>query len=64
MLTAAKAWDGLATALNSSAVSYSSAIAGLAVESWLGPAAASMAAAAAPFAAWLSASAIQAAPVP
>lgn len=59
-LAAANAWDGLATVLNSAAVSYGTVIAGLAVESWMGPASASMAAAAAPYAAWLSAAAVQA----
>ena len=60
MLAAANAWDGLAAVLNSAAVSYGTVIAGLAVESWLGPASASMAAAAAPYAGWLSAAAIRA----
>lgn len=55
MLAAANAWDGLAAVLNAAAVSYGTVIAGLAVESWLGPASASMAAAAAPYAGWLSA---------
>ncbi len=60
MLAAANAWDGLAAVLNSAAASYGSVIAGLAVESWLGPASTSMAAAAAPYAGWLSAAAMQA----
>lgn len=60
MLAAANAWDGLAAVLNSAAVSYGSVIAGLAVESWLGPASASMAAAAAPYAGWLGAAALRA----
>lgn len=60
MLAAANAWDGLATVLNSAAVSYGRVIVGLSVESWLGPASASMAAAAAPYAGWLSAAAVQA----
>ena len=60
MLAAANAWDGLAAVLNSAAASYGSVIAGLAVESWLGPASASMAAAAAPYAGWLGAAAMQA----
>ncbi len=60
MLAGANAWDGLAAVLNSAAVSYRSVIAGLAVESWLGPASASMAAAAAPYAGWLSAAAMRA----
>lgn len=57
MLSAANAWDGLAAVLNSSAVTYGSVISGLAIESWLGPASAAMAAAAAPYAVWLSAAA-------
>lgn len=60
MLAAANAWDGLAAVLNAAAVSYGTVIAGLAVESWLGPASASMAAAAAPYAGWLSAAAMRA----
>nr|WP_310787129.1 PPE family protein [Mycobacterium sp. Z3061] len=60
MLAAANAWDGVAAVLNSAAVSYGTVIAGLAVESWFGPASASMAAAATPYAAWLSAAAMRA----
>jgi PPE-repeat protein len=59
MLTAAGAWDGLAADLYSTATSYGSVIAGLTGESWLGAASASMAAAAAPYLAWLSATAAQ-----
>jgi PPE-repeat protein len=61
MVAAATAWEGLAVVLNSAAVSYGSVITGLSLESWLGPASASMAAAAAPYAAWLSTTAAQAA---
>jgi PPE-repeat protein len=61
MVAAATAWDGLAAVLNSVAVSYGSVVTGLSLESWLGPASASMAAAAAPYAAWLTATAAQAA---
>ncbi|ODQ97111.1 hypothetical protein BHQ20_27745 [Mycobacterium intermedium] len=57
MLAAANAWEGLAAVLNSSAASYGSVISGLAIESWLGPASAAMAAAATPYAVWLSAAA-------
>ncbi|MCV7122329.1 PPE family protein [Mycobacterium lacus] len=60
MLAAATAWDGLAAVLDSAAVSYRSVLAGLTLESWLGPASASMAAAAAPYAGWLGAAAAQA----
>ncbi|MEK1118120.1 PPE family protein, partial [Mycobacterium ulcerans] len=54
MLTAATAWDGLATVLNSAAASYASVVSGLTLESRMGPASASMAAAAAPYATWLA----------
>src|SRR5262249_38780649 len=57
MLAPAAAWDGLAKVMDSAAVAYGSVIAGLTLESWLGPASASMAAAAAPYAGWLGAAA-------
>ncbi|EUA11486.1 PPE family protein [Mycobacterium pseudokansasii] len=60
MLTAATAWESLTAVLNSAAVSYASVVSALTLESWLGPASASMAAAAAPYAEWLSAAAEQA----
>jgi PPE-repeat protein len=60
MLAAASAWDGLATELYSTAASYGSVISGLTAGSWLGPSSVSMAAAAAPYVAWLSATAAQA----
>ena len=60
MLAAAAAWDGLAVELHSAAGSYQSVIAGLTVGPWLGPSAVSMAAAAAPYVAWMSATAAQA----
>lgn len=53
MLAAGAAWDALAAELRSAAASYSSVISGL-IASWLGPSSASMAAAAAPYAAWLT----------
>jgi PPE-repeat protein len=59
MLAAAAAWDGLAAQLRSTADSYSSVISGLTAE-WQGPSSAAMAAAAAPYAAWMSATAAQA----
>lgn len=59
MLAAAAAWDGLAADLYSTAASYSSAISDV-TGVWMGPASTSMAAAAAPYAAWLSATATQA----
>jgi PPE-repeat protein len=59
MVAAAAAWDGLAAELRSASASYSSVISGLAAD-WLGPSSAAMAAAAAPYAAWMSATAAQA----
>jgi PPE-repeat protein len=60
MLAAAAAWDGLAAELYSAASSYKSVISGLTVGPWLGLASASMAAAAAPYAAWMNTTAAQA----
>src|SRR6202453_3009743 len=60
MLTAAQAWQGLAAELHSAASSYQSVISGLTTGPWLGPASASMAAAAASYIAWLNAAAAQA----
>jgi PPE-repeat protein len=59
MLAAAVAWDGLAAQMHSAAASYRSVISELA-GSWTGPSAASMAAAAAPYAAWMTGTATQA----
>jgi PPE-repeat protein len=53
ILAAAAAWDAMAAELESAAGSYRSVIAGLADQSWQGPASASMAAAAAPYSAWM-----------
>jgi PPE-repeat protein len=52
MVAAAAAWDGLAAQLHSTATSYSSVISGL-TAGWQGPSSAAMAAAAAPYAAWM-----------
>jgi PPE-repeat protein len=60
MLAAAAAWDGLAAELYSAATSYQSVISGLTAGPWLGPASASMAAAAAAYVAWMSAITVQA----
>ena len=60
MLAAASAWDGLAADLNSTAASYGSVISGLTGGSWQGAASTSMAAAAAPYVTWMSATAAQA----
>jgi PPE-repeat protein len=59
MMTAAVAWDGLAAELRSAATSYSSAISGL-TAGWQGPSSAAMAAAAAPYGAWMSSTASRA----
>lgn len=58
MTAAAAAWDGLAAELHSAAASYGSVISGL-TAGWQGPSSATMAAAAAPYAAWMSATAVQ-----
>jgi PPE-repeat protein len=60
MLTAAQAWQGLAAELHSAASSYQSVISGLTAGPWLGPASASMTAAAATYVTWLNATAAQA----
>jgi PPE-repeat protein len=60
MLAAASAWDVLAAELGSAASSYDSVISSLAEGSWLGPASASMAAAATPYVEWMSTTATQA----
>lgn len=60
MIEAAVAWDSLAAELQSTASSYGLIVDGLANESWTGPSAAAMAAAAAPYVAWMSATAAQA----
>jgi PPE-repeat protein len=54
MLQAAAAWDGLASELGSAAQSFSSLTSGLTAQGWQGPASQAMAAAAAPYAGWLS----------
>jgi PPE-repeat protein len=60
MLAAAAAWDELAIELYSAATSYHSAVSGLTSGPWLGPASASMAAAAATNVAWMTTTAAQA----
>ena len=60
MLTAAAAWDGLAEDLYSTASSYGSVVSGLTSDAWSGPSSASMAAAAAPYMAWMTSTAGQA----
>ncbi|WP_325096784.1 PPE family protein [Mycolicibacterium vinylchloridicum] len=60
MITAATAWDGLAAELSSAATAYRSIITELTSQPWIGPAAASMAAAAAPYITWMQITAGQA----
>jgi PPE-repeat protein len=59
LLTAAATWDELADELTSTASSYQSVVEGLG-NSWQGPSSTSMAAAAAPYVAWMNATAAQA----
>jgi PPE-repeat protein len=60
LLAAAAAWDELAADLQSTAASYGSTIQGLTVGPWTGPSSIAMAAAAAPYVAWMSATGAQA----
>lgn len=60
MLAAASSWDSLAAELQSAAAAYSTAISDLTSEAWVGPSSTSMAAAAAPYVAWLNDTAAQA----
>ncbi|OBH84901.1 hypothetical protein A5681_18310 [Mycobacterium scrofulaceum] len=60
MLAAATAWEGLAAELRAAATSYGSAILTLTDAGWQGPSSAAMAAAAAPYVAWMHATAAQA----
>jgi PPE-repeat protein len=60
MITAAATWEGLAADLRSQAAAYGSVISGLTSDGWRGPASASMAAAAAPYTAWMNTTAAQA----
>jgi len=59
MLAAAAAWDEVAAQLHAAAASYSTAIDGLTVGPWTGPSSILMAAAAAPYVSWISATAAQ-----
>lgn len=60
MMAAAAAWDKMAAELGSAEAAYQSVINGLVSEGWMGPASNAMAAAAAPYAAWMGATAAQA----
>lgn len=58
LLAAAASWAATASELHHAATSYASVITDLADSAWQGPSAASMAAAAAPYAAWMKATAL------
>ncbi|WP_024443148.1 MULTISPECIES: PPE family protein [unclassified Mycobacterium] len=58
LLAAAASWSALAAELDYTATSFASVIADLTGSAWKGPSAASMTAAAAPYAAWLKATAV------
>ena len=60
MIAAAASWDSLATEVSSAASDYGSVVSNLTSGPWRGPASASMAAAAAPYVSWMSATAAQA----
>ena len=60
MLSAAAAWDRIASELRSQAASYSSIVSNLTSQGWQGRASAAMAAAAAPYTAWMFTTAAQA----
>ncbi len=60
MTAAAASWQNLAAEMSSAASHYGSVISGLTSGPWQGPASASMAAAAAPYLAWMSTTATQA----
>lgn len=60
MLAAAAAWDGLAADLYTAAANYGSVVSGLASGTWRGASSTSMASAAAPYVAWMNATAAQA----
>jgi PPE-repeat protein len=60
MTAAAASWDNLAIEMYSAASNYGSVVSSLTSGSWRGPASASMAAAAAPYVSWMSATAAQA----
>jgi PPE-repeat protein len=59
MLAAAASWDGLAAELHSTVASYGSVVSAL-TAGWQGPSSATMAAAAAPYMAWMRGTAVQA----
>jgi PPE-repeat protein len=60
MLSAATAWDGLATELHLAATAYESVVSELTSGPWLGPSSTAMAASITPFVSWLNTTSIQA----
>jgi PPE-repeat protein len=60
LAAAAAAWQGLASELGSAAASYRAVVSDLTSGGWVGPSSLSMAAAAAPYVAWMSTTASQA----
>jgi PPE-repeat protein len=60
LLSAAAAWNGLASELRSQAANYTSVVSNLTGEGWRGGASTAMAAAAAPYTAWMNTTAAQA----
>jgi PPE-repeat protein len=54
LVAAAASWEGLASQLGSAATSYRAVVSDLTAGPWVGPSSLSMAAAAAPYAAWMS----------
>jgi PPE-repeat protein len=60
LVAAAAAWQGLASELGSAATSYRAVVSDLTSGPWVGPSSLSMAAAAAPYVAWMSNTATQA----
>ena len=60
LLSAAAAWNGLASELRSQAANYTSIVSNLTGEGWRGGASTAMAAAAAPYTAWMNTTAAQA----
>ncbi|OMC06865.1 hypothetical protein A5735_03495 [Mycolicibacter heraklionensis] len=60
MMAAAAAWDKMAAELSSAETAYQAVINGLVGEGWMGPASNAMAAAVAPYVAWMGTTAIQA----
>jgi PPE-repeat protein len=60
LVTAATAWENLAAELQSAATAYSSVVSNLTGGAWVGPSSLAMAAAAAPYVAWMQQTAAQA----